>query len=296
MSVPTPSTRVVVPLDGSEFSTRAIPAAAVVARAARTGITLVGVATNDREAASLSQHVHEATTLLPAGTDVTEEVIVDADPVAALLQIATDPSRVLFLASHDRMPPAAILGSVGSHVIERASRPLFVVGPAAAAITPGNDVAVALDGRHDPEPLLAAAVGWATLFDAPLRLVTVYEPVPADIRDPEHFTRRRGPSTDPDLYLQQVRARLEENAPRGVELASIPDPVSVAAGLSDHLAERSALVLVAGGEHHRNVLAPGMIRVLLRTLVVPVLLVPQAAEHATAVLDAAEADVEGTET
>ena len=295
MSVPTPSTRVVVPLDGSEFSTRAIPAAAVVARAARTGITLVGVATDDHEAASLSQHLHEANTLLPAGTDVTEELIVDADPVAALLQIADDPSRVLFLASHDRMPPAAaILGSVGSRVIERASRPLFVVGPAAAAITPGNDVAVALDGRHDPEPLLAAAVGWATLFDAPLRLVTVYEPVPADIRDPEHYTRRRGPSTDPDLYLQQVRARLEENAPRGVELASIPDPVSVAAGLSDHLAERPALVLVAGGEHHRNVFAPGVIRVLLRTLVVPVLLVPVPAAHATAV-DTAEADVEGTE-
>jgi hypothetical protein len=55
--------------------------------------------------------VHEATTLLPAGTDVTEELIVDADPVAALLRIASDSSRVLFLASHDRMPPAAaILG------------------------------------------------------------------------------------------------------------------------------------------------------------------------------------------
>ena len=134
-------------------------------------------------------------------------------------------------------PAAAILGSVGSRVIERAGRPLFVVGPAAPAITPGNDVAVALDGRHDPEPLLAAAVGWATLFDAPLRLVTVYEPVPSDIRDPQHFTRSRGPSTDPDLYLQQVRARLEENAPRGVELASVPDPVSVAAGLSHHLAD-----------------------------------------------------------
>ena len=295
MSVPTPSTRVVVPLDGSEFSTRAIPAAAVVV-AARTGITLVAVATDDHEAASLSHHMHEANTLLPAGTDVTEELIVDADPVAALLQIASDPSRVLFLASHDRMPPAAaILGSVGSHVIERASRPLFVVGPAATAITPGNDVAVALDGRHDPEPLLAAAVRWATLFDAPLRLVTVYEPVPSDIREPEHFTRRRGPSTDPDLYLQQVRARLEEHAPRGVELASVPDPVSVAAGLSDHLTERPALVLVAGGEHHRNVFAPGVLRVLLRTLVGPVLLVPRPAAHATTVLDTAEADVERTE-
>ena len=70
--------------------------------------------------------------------------------------------------------------------------------------------------------------------------------------------------------------------------------MSVAAGLSDHLAERPALVLVAGGEHHRNVFAPGVIRVLFRTLAVPVLLVPVPATHATAV-DTAEADVEGTE-
>jgi hypothetical protein len=133
------------------------------------------------------------------------------------------------------------------------------------------------------------------LFDAPLRLVTVYEPVPPDIRDPAHFSRRRGPETDPDLYLQQRRAQLEESAPRGVDLVSIPDPVSVAAGLSDHLAERPALILVAGGEHHRSLFAPGVIRVLLRTLAVPVLLVPGAAAHASAALDPGVADVEGTE-
>ena len=297
MWVRTPSTRVVVPLDGSEFSIRAIPAAAVVARAARIGLTLVAVTTHDQGAASWSQHMREAKEMLPPGTDVTEELIVDPDPVAALLRIADDPSRVLLLASHDRIPPAAsIMGSVGSRVIERASRPLFVVRTAAAETALGNDVVVALDGRHDPEPLLAAAVGWATLFDAPLRLVTVYEPVPSDLRDPEHFTRGRGPSTDPDLYLRQVRARLEENAPCGVELASIPDPVSVAAGLSDHLTERPALVLVAGGEHHQNVFAPGVVRVLLRTLVLPVLLVPGSAAHTTALPDTAEADVEGAET
>jgi nucleotide-binding universal stress UspA family protein len=294
MSVRSPSTRVVVPLDGSEFSTRAIPAADVVARAARTGITLVRVAVDDGRTPAVSQQIHDASSLLlPAGSDVTEELIVDSDPVTALLQIVNDPSRVLFLASHDRMPPtAAILGSVGSRVIERASRPLFLVGPAAVA-TAGSDVVVALDGHHDPEPLLAAAVQWATLCNTPLRLVTVYEPVPADLRDPEHFTRRRGPATDPDLYLERARARVEAHAPRGVELASIPDPVSVAEGLLHHLVERPALMLVAGGEHHRNVFAPGVIRALLRTLAVPVLLVPGPAAPATAVLDTG--DVGGSE-
>ena len=160
MSVPSPST-IVVPLDGSEFPTRAVPAAAVVARGPHRHHPRWGghQRPRSRVAVPTPARSHRA---LPAGTDVTEDLIVDPDPVAALLQIASDPSRVLFLVSHDRMPPAAaILGSVGSRVIERASCPLFVVGPAAAATTPGNDVAVALDGRHDPEPLLAAAVGWA---------------------------------------------------------------------------------------------------------------------------------------
>jgi nucleotide-binding universal stress UspA family protein len=288
--------RTVVPLDGSEFSTRAIPAAAAIARAAGAGIALVGVATAASETASLSQHVHEATQLLPAGVAVTEQVIVDADPVAALLQIAADPGRVLCLASHDHMPAAAaILGSVGSQVIERAVRPLFVVGGAAEATAAGNDVAVALDGQHDPEPLLAAAVRWARLFDAPLRLVTVYEPVLSDIRRPEHFTRRLGPAIDTDLYLQQVRARLEGSGVRAVELASIPDPVSVADGLTAHLTERPALVLVAGGEHHAHLVAPGVLRHLLRTLLLPVLLVPKPAAQATSVRDAAEGGVERAE-
>jgi hypothetical protein len=46
MSVPMPSPRIVLPLDGSDFTVRAIPAAAVIARAAGTGLTLVGVATD----------------------------------------------------------------------------------------------------------------------------------------------------------------------------------------------------------------------------------------------------------
>jgi nucleotide-binding universal stress UspA family protein len=284
MPVRTPSTTIVVPFDGSEFSTRAIASADVVAHAAGTGITLIGVAADDADASMLSEHLFHARTCLSASTDVTEQLIIGADPVSSLLHIASEPGRVLFLASHDRMPPsAAVLRSVGSRVIERATFPLFVVGPEASAPTTGCDVAVALDGRHDPEPLLAVAVAWAELLDAPMRLVTVYEPVPADIRDPEHFTRGRGPTVDPDVYLQRMSAELSERVPRGVDRTSIPDPVSVAAGLSDHLAERPARILVAGGQHHRNLFAPGVIRTLLHTLPVPVLLVPGTTAHETSV-------------
>jgi hypothetical protein len=293
----TSSTRVVVPLDGSEFSTRAIPAAGVIARAAGTGITLLGVAEGDAEATALAQHLHTAAAQLAPAADVTEELVATEDPVSTLLRINADPDRVLLLATHDRMPPsAAVLRSVGSRVIERAGQRLFVVGPSASPIAIGSDVAVALDGRHDPEPLLTAAVACATFLDASLRVVTVYEPVLADIRDPEHFTRERGPATDPDVYLRRVGEGLDERVPRGVEFAAIPDAVSAAAGLSHHLAERPPLTLVAGGRHHPDVFGPGVIRALLRTLAVPILLEPVTAANDTAVLDRASARAEGSDT
>jgi nucleotide-binding universal stress UspA family protein len=275
------SIRIVVPLNGSEFSTRAIPVAAQVAQAAGAAITLVAVAFDAREAASLFDDVHEAKELLPPGIEVVEQVIFDDDPAAALLEIAAEPDTVFCLASHDHMPAAgAILGSVGSRVIERALRPLFVVGSVAAAGLAGTDIAVAVDGQHDPEPLLAEAAMWARVFDAPVRLVTVYEPVLSDIHRPEHFTRRRGPSIDADSYLGQMRAQVERIGVRGVEVVSIPDPVSVADSLSAHLKERPALVVVAGGEHHARLVTPGVLRRLLRTVTVPVLLVPRAAARA----------------
>lgn len=281
------SMRMVVPLDGSDFATRAIPAAAAIARAAGAGVDLVALAPDGRERALMSQRVHEAAQLLPPTIDVDEQVVVDLDPVAALLRTAAHPDRVLCLASHDHMPAvAAVLASVGSHVIEQAVRPLLVVGASGEATAAGTDIVVAVDGQHDPEPLLAVAVRWARLLDAPLRVVTVYEPVLADIRRPEHFTRSRGPSIDVELYLEAVRGRVEGSGLRSVDVASIPDPVSVADGLSDHLTGRPALMLVVGGEHHPHLAAPGVLRRLLRALALPVLLVPRPSSQATTVRDA----------
>jgi nucleotide-binding universal stress UspA family protein len=49
---------------------------------------------------------------------------------------------------------------------------------------------VAVDGVEALEPLLAAAAAWSRQLLAPLRVVTVYEPVPADIRRPRHLYER----------------------------------------------------------------------------------------------------------
>jgi nucleotide-binding universal stress UspA family protein len=266
---------IVVPIDGSEFSTHAVPAAATIARATGAIVKLVTVANDDDELVSTYDHVHHASRLLPEGTSVEEDVIVGLDPAGALLEMATDAGTVLCVASHDHLPAAAaIRGSVGTHLIQRATHPLLVVGAGAHGTALGSDVVVALDGECDAAPLLSIAATWAVALDAPLRIATVYEPVLADVRRPDHFSRSHGPPTDPGTYLEGVKRRLDGVRLREIELVPIPDPVSVPAGLGEHLRERPALMLVASGRGGRMHVSPGVVRDLLRTVVLPVLVVP----------------------
>jgi hypothetical protein len=138
---------------------------------------------------------------------------------------------------------------------------------------PGEDVVAAVDGQRDPSAVLSVAAAWAMLLQAGLRVVTVYEPVLADTRRPEHFSRTHGPSSDPHAYLQGVASRFTDHVVR-IELVAIPDPVSVAGGLVDHLAQRPAFAVVAGGQHRTPTLWPGALGELIRNVAPPVLVVP----------------------
>ncbi|MBV8984190.1 MAG: hypothetical protein JO248_07080, partial [Acidimicrobiia bacterium] len=232
------------------------------------------VATHD-ELRPSADEAQEPRSLVPDGVRIDEEVVVDRDPVAVLVTLADDPTTVLCVASHDHLAPAAaIRDSVGSKVIERARRPLLVVGPDADESRGGTDVVLALDGRHDPAPLVAVAALWSDLLAAPLRVVTVYAPVLPDVRNPEHFTRVHGPSSDPEAYLRGVTSGLDDGGRRPVELVAISDSVSIAVGLGEHLEARPAFVVVAGGPRTAHHPWPGVVRELVRRVHEPVLVVP----------------------
>ncbi len=284
---------ITVPVDGSEFSTRAIPAAAVVAQRAGASVTLVRVATGDDDLGPQAAQLHEASGLVPDGIPVEEQLLSNPDPVALLLTRAEDPTTVLCVASHDHLPPAAaIRDSVGSKIIERATQPVLVVGPDADESESGDEVVVALDGTHDPDPLLAVATAWADALRAPLRVVTVYEPVLADIRRPDHYSRTLGPSSDPLAYLHRVTHGLDDGGRRQVTLTAIPDPVGAADGLAEHLQSQPALLVVAGGRGANHHPWPGVVRELVRRVQQPVLVVPGAAPERRWEHDAAGAGID----
>jgi nucleotide-binding universal stress UspA family protein len=274
LAIPTFRT-IVVPLDGSEFSARAIHAAAAIGRASDSDVHAVGIARDADEVASINNSVDQALSLKSITPTSTRDVIVGRDPTSVLLQLASDPSNILCLASHGHSKAVAtIMNSVGSQLIDWAVLPLIVVGTNFDDTMLARDVVVALDGVSDPEQLLATAAGFALKLKAPLRIVTVYEPVLPDLRRPAHYSRSRGPSSDPEIYLEKMRRRANEFGLIAVDTAAIADPVSVVAGLAGHLERRPALLLVTGGRRRTGLrLTPGVIGGLLGIVSLPVLVV-----------------------
>ena len=264
---------IVVPLDGSDFSTRALPVGAALSAAADARLRVVGIAHADGELAWTFDKVHDAVDRAGFhGIDV--EVRVDPRPVEVLLGIGAAAGTVLCLATHDRPDaPAKALHAVGSLVLERTERPVVVVGPWASVESLGTDVVVAVDGVSDPEPLVAVAAAWATQLGSGLRIVTVYEPVLPDLDHPHHYTRVHGPPGEPDDYVKSVRELVAE-FPFAVDAVAIADPVGVAAGLEQHLTDVPARMLVLGGRRPGPPKPSGGIaRHLLRNLTLPVLVV-----------------------
>jgi nucleotide-binding universal stress UspA family protein len=264
---------ILIPLDGTEFAARALPFGIELASAANASVHVLGIAPTDAELAWTHDHVYDEAKR--AGVDARDvEVRVDPDPVRELLKAADLEGTALCLASHDRMPLAAkLMHAVGSDVIARSRHPLVVVGPNASTEMLGSGVVVALDGVGNAEPLLAVAASWALSLHERLRIVTVYEPILSDLRRPEHFSRDHGPPGDPDVYLAAMRERVADVGLSGVDTVAIADPVSVRAGLEDHLVDTPARLLVLGGGHRGVSLSRGVARGVLETAPVPLLLV-----------------------
>jgi nucleotide-binding universal stress UspA family protein len=243
--------QLVVPLDGSEFAAHALPVSVQLAAAAGVPVHVLGVVRNAAELAWTYDHV--ASDAQRVGVDVADvEVRVNIDPAALLLAVAADERNVLCLASHLRPKPIqTLLHSVGSRVIERSPRPVVVVGPNASTAGVG-DVVVALDGVSNAQPLLDAGTEWARQLGRSLRLVTVYEPVLAEVGDPNLFVRLWGNSYDPNVYLEAMMERVDNAGLAGVTAVAIRDMSGPAAGLKQHLAHSSAGLVVLGANGARS--------------------------------------------
>jgi hypothetical protein len=265
---------VVIPLDGSEFAATALPVGLALAREAGARAHVIGIASTDAELAWTYAHVHDDAKR--AGLDPTDvEVRVDPQPVEVLLHIASDERKVLCLASHDRAePPAKLMKAVASQVIARTHHPMVVVGSHGAAPAPGAPVVVAVDGVRNAEPLLAVAAAWTLSLKTTLRIVTVYEPVPPDVRRAEHYRRSIGPPDDPEIYLAAMRERVADVGVDRIDTEAIAHPINAGRGLEEHLRSAPAALLVLGNRHRPHpVPNAGVVHHMVRHATSPLLLV-----------------------
>lgn len=167
---------VILPLDDSELSHRALGPATAVARAGGADLLLYSVV-DDGDAATERGHELEELASTIQGAPVQVRVDQENPPAAGIEQLArTHANSLVCMSTHGRGGVGkSLLGSVAEDVLARLTEPTLLVGPHAdttAAPTEG-EVVVCVDGSRLSETMIDHAAEWAAAFDQPLCLLQV---------------------------------------------------------------------------------------------------------------------------
>ena len=176
--------------------------------------------------------------------------VVRGDDPAKLILAATRAygTGLACLATHGRDRRAALLGSVAAAVLDRAMRPVMLVGPRARPpCSPDAALLVAVDGSPGDRKVIAVAAEWATQLGRPLVVAAAAGPAPGSYHPGSPPHRLRG-TDDPERYVAALAAGIGIDRP--VETVVVDDPISVRGGLV-RLLDRTAGLLVTGA-HRRT--------------------------------------------
>ena len=267
---------ILVPLDGSEFSERALPIATHLALRLDAEIHLLSVVSEEADAAARKEYL-DGFRLACLG--VHRSVVVSADPAGAIHEELRrlGPTAVACMASHGRGRSAALVGSVSTDVVARGHDPLVLVGPLPADRPRGHGVVVAVDDTPASAALLPVGLDWSRLLREPLTVTTVAEPVPEPLRPERPFHRMFGPDGDVHEFLDRLVAPLREQG-QEVETLALFDPISPAEGLEIYLKEHPASLVVVSS-HARTgptrLVFGSVAAAIVRRSPSPVLVVPR---------------------
>jgi nucleotide-binding universal stress UspA family protein len=230
----------VVPVDETELSERALPVAAALARATGAEVLLVMVDSVHIEPGEDLAYLDEELKRLPPKIARRRLLdLVDQDVDEAIVEVAAgEPDAVIVMATHARVGAAALLlGSVADGVMRRTALPVVLVGPRCATAEAGfgGAVAVAVDGSSRDEQVLDVACNWAATTGS--RLLVVHSRVPVAVEG--------GPVlVAGDELAERLAARAR--ASRVDAAARTVDAASAAGGVLDVAAEVDASVVVVG--------------------------------------------------
>jgi nucleotide-binding universal stress UspA family protein len=174
--------RIIVPVDGSDESWRAVAVGDRLASTCAADLEIVLVAGGgddvERERHALRNRVAQAQVATPEPEVHVAEAA--GRSVATILgeRLEAVNGSILVMASSGRGRSAAMVGSVANDVLCSTFGPVVLVGPAvpAGADIFGGDMVVALDGSARSETVLGLAGAWSVGFGARLWLTTMLEP------------------------------------------------------------------------------------------------------------------------
>ena len=157
-------TTIVVPLDGSPFSERALrPAVSIAARLPAARVLLLTCSPDDIDTAQ--RLLDDRAGLYSDVVDVETRLVGSGDPAEVILAtVATEPDATLCMATHGHGGlRSAVLGSVAKQVVCGSSRPLVLVGPhCRTALLPAERgrMLVCSDGSDFSDAIAPVAGGW----------------------------------------------------------------------------------------------------------------------------------------
>jgi nucleotide-binding universal stress UspA family protein len=168
---------VVVPLDGSPLSERALPFA--VAMAAGGPVTLVTTKW-DHDVVSARDYLEARAAELDI-EDLETVVVMDRDPDDAILVTAhRHPGAIICMGTHGRSGLGEeVLGSVAEAVVRRAEPPVMLIGPEAEPRREdASTMLVAVDSAETSRSIILPAAAIAASLDLDLVVVHVGPPPP----------------------------------------------------------------------------------------------------------------------
>ncbi len=179
-------TRLVVPLDGSDFASRAVPVACRFA--AVFGAEVVAITTPHSLDGALDTPAWMIDLAARTwGAPMRTVVALAGDPATAVAdQVAEGPGAAVCMATHARGPVGSTaLGNVAQDVLRRAGVPVLLVGRHCEVdVDRHGPIVVPHDGSRAADAVLGPARVWADACGVPLVLVHVYHPL--DRETPVH--------------------------------------------------------------------------------------------------------------
>ena len=230
-----------VPLDGSTFSERALPLATTLARAAGATITLIHCAwskpkSGENSNAAQQRAMSEAQAYLdsiaskaaPPDIRITTRAPFAAPAAGILAAIDQSTAGLVIMCTHGRSGVGRVLyGSVAETVIAKSPVPVLLVHPTGpvpnlAAASGASRILVPLDGSALAESSLPAALDMAHTLGASLRLLRVVAPNVGYYPDPmlgQPYISDTGEKVvqeeiaEAEAYLKRISDRLATSAP-----------------------------------------------------------------------------------